>query len=66
MDETHTPKTEFAVYAARLKDLEALSRSSSGGAFTALSDCVLKNGGAVVCSVYNLSLIHISEPTRPY
>ena len=53
MDETHTPKKEFAVYAARLKDLEALSRSSSGGAFTALSDCVLKNGGAVVCSVYN-------------
>lgn len=32
------------VYAGRLKDKSALMSSSSGGAFTALSDFFLKNG----------------------
>ncbi len=34
------------VYAGRLKDKSALRSSSSGGAFTALSDFFLKNGKA--------------------
>lgn len=41
------------VYAGRLKDRASLLRSSSGGAFVALSDCFLDNGDAVVCAVYN-------------
>ena len=44
---------ETIVYAARVKDKELLKRSSSGGAFTALSDVFLENGDAVVCAVYN-------------
>lgn len=35
------------VYAGRLKDRENLNNSSSGGAFTALSDFFLKKGNAV-------------------
>lgn len=41
------------VYAGRLKDRENLNNSSSGGAFTALSDFFLKNGNAVVAAIYN-------------
>ena len=41
------------VYAGRLKDHSALMSSSSGGAFTALSDAFLKSGDAVVAAVYN-------------
>lgn len=41
------------VYAGRLKDKTALLRSSSGGAFTALSDFFLDNNHAVVAAVYN-------------
>lgn len=41
------------VYAGRLKDKSALMSSSSGGAFTALSDFFLKNGNAVVAAIYN-------------
>ena len=41
------------VYAGRLKDKSALMSSSSGGAFTALSDFFLKNGNAVISAVYN-------------
>lgn len=41
------------VYAGRLKDKSALMSSSSGGAFTALSDAFLKSGDAVVAAVYN-------------
>ncbi len=41
------------IFAGRLKDGKALITSSSGGAFTALSDSVLERGGAVVCSVYD-------------
>ena len=44
---------ETLVYAARVKDKELLKRSSSGGAFTALSDVFLERGDAVVCAVYN-------------
>lgn len=41
------------VYAGRLKDKSALMNSSSGGAFTALSDYFLENGNAVVAAIYN-------------
>ncbi len=41
------------VYAGRLKDKVALMSSSSGGAFTAISDVFLENGNAVVAAVYN-------------
>lgn len=41
------------VYAARIKDRSVLLNSSSGGMFTALSDSVLSNFGAVACSIYN-------------
>lgn len=41
------------VYAGRFKDKSALMGSSSGGAFTALSDFFLKNGNAVVAAIYN-------------
>ena len=41
------------VYAGRLKDKSALMSSSSGGAFTAISDFFLKNDNAVVAAVYN-------------
>lgn len=37
----------------RSKDKSALMSSSSGGAFTALSDAFLKSGDAVVAAVYN-------------
>lgn len=48
------------VYAARLKDKDALKKSSSGGAFTALSDAFLESGDAVVCAVYNYGT-HVVE-----
>ena len=41
------------VYAGRIKYKSALMSSSSGGAFTALSDAFLKSGDAVVAAVYN-------------
>ena len=41
------------VYAGRVKDKENLLKSSSGGAFTALSDYFLDHGNAVVAAVYN-------------
>lgn len=50
MDE-HLAQT--MVYAGRLKEEEILLHSSSGGAFTALSDVFLESGSAVVCSSYN-------------
>lgn len=46
---------ERRVYAARLKDKTELEKSSSGGAFTALSEAMLRRGGAVVCSSYDLN-----------
>ena len=45
--------SETQVYAGRLKNRDELIKSSSGGAFTALSDYFLNNGNGVVCSVYN-------------
>ncbi|MCD8222470.1 MAG: Coenzyme F420 hydrogenase/dehydrogenase, beta subunit C-terminal domain [Clostridiales bacterium] len=44
---------QTTVYAARVKDRKLLHRSSSGGAFTAISDYYLENGDAVVCAVYD-------------
>lgn len=44
---------ETKVYAGRLKEKNSLLRSSSGGAFVAISDFFLKHGDAVVCAVYN-------------
>ena len=41
------------VYACRTKDREILKRSSSGGAFVAISDMFLERGDAVLCSHYN-------------
>jgi coenzyme F420-reducing hydrogenase beta subunit len=41
------------VYACRTKDREVLAHSSSGGAFTAISDCFLERGDAVLCSSYD-------------
>ena len=48
-----TDLIDTIVYAGRLKDKSALMSSSSGGAFTALSDFFLKNGNAVVAAIYN-------------
>lgn len=44
---------ETKVFGGRLKNRELLLRSSSGGAFTALSDVFIEKGYAIVCSVYN-------------
>lgn len=41
------------VYAGRLKSKDILYKSSSGGAFTALSDYCLSVGYGVVCATYN-------------
>ena len=41
------------VYAGRVKDRRTLLESSSGGAFTALSDLFLDYGNAVVSATYN-------------
>lgn len=41
------------VYALQLKDRNELYNSSSGGAFTAISDVFLQNGDAILCSSYN-------------
>ena len=41
------------VYAGRIKDRDLLNRSSSGGAFIAISNYFLNNGDAVVCAIYN-------------
>lgn len=43
------------VYAGRVKDRKVLLKSSSGGAFTALSDYFLDKGNLVVAAVYNYS-----------
>ncbi len=44
---------ETKVYGGRLRDQEQLRMSSSGGAFTALSDVFFSSENAVVCSIYN-------------
>lgn len=48
------------VYAGRLKDGKLLFKSSSGGAFTALSDHFLDCGDAVISAIYNYKT-HIEE-----
>lgn len=45
--------TATTVYAGRIKDDTVLMKSSSGGAFTAISDFFLNRGNAVATSVYN-------------
>lgn len=45
--------TETKAIAGRLKDVTQLMKSSSGGAFTAVSDRFLLNGDAIACTVYN-------------
>lgn len=44
---------EDKIYAFRLKNRDELLKSSSGGAFTAISDYFLNNQLPVVCSYYN-------------
>ena len=44
---------ETKVYAVRIKNKDSLLKSSSGGAFSAISDVFLANGDAVVCATYN-------------
>lgn len=41
------------IYVGRTKDPIVLKNSSSGGAYTVLSDTFLENGNAVVSAVYN-------------
>lgn len=45
--------SETKAFAVKLKDSQQLYRSSSGGAFTAISDVFLSRGEAVVSPVYN-------------
>ena len=45
--------SETKAFAVKLKDSQQLQRSSSGGAFTAISDVFLSRGEAVVSPVYN-------------
>lgn len=49
----HSNTDNITVYAARLKDREAMLKSASGGAFTAVSDVFLERGDAVACCVYD-------------
>ncbi len=44
------------IYAAKLKDKDSLLNSSSGGAFTALSNVLLQRGDAIVCAVYDYTV----------
>lgn len=44
-------------WALRHKDSEVLKKSSSGGAFTAISDFILKNNGRVAGTILNKNLI---------
>ena len=44
---------EEKIYAFRIKDKDELLKSSSGGAFTAISDYFLSNQMPIVCSSYN-------------
>lgn len=46
---------ETKVYGGRLKNRAELLASSSGGAFTALSDVALAAGDAIACSSYNFN-----------
>ena len=46
-------KIRTVVYAGRVRDRQVLLQSSSGGAFSALTDAFLKHGDAVAAAVYN-------------
>lgn len=52
-DTTGIQDIETEVYAACLKDKKELAKSSSGGGYTALSDCFLNNDFAIISAVYN-------------
>lgn len=52
-DNSNIIDIETEVYAGRVKDKSVLYVSSSGGAFTALSDVFLEQGDAVAAAVYN-------------
>ena len=49
-------RSDMDVYAARHKDGRILSRSQSGGAFTAISDVVLEGGGVIYGEVFDRDL----------
>lgn len=49
-------------YAVKLKDKNAIKKSSSGGAFVALATKVIDEGGAVVSTIYNYDY-HVNEFT---
>ena len=51
--ESNIKQQNTIVYAGRIRAKKTLLSSSSGGAFTALSDYFLENNEAVVASVYN-------------
>lgn len=51
---TESP-TEVKIFALRAKDDEVVCRSSSGGAFTVISDWVLEQHGAIASAVYDYS-----------
>ncbi len=53
MKDNNTYLLQTKVYAGRIKDTTTLIQSSSGGAFTAISDSFLENGDAIVCALYN-------------
>lgn len=55
-----------AVYALRHKDLEVLKHSTSGGAFTAISDAILDRGGVVFGAALDehLQVRHICAETK--
>lgn len=46
-------KKDLKVYAVRLKNKQELYKSSSGGAFTAISDFFIESGYAVMSTIYN-------------
>lgn len=46
-------KIQTQVYAGRVKDRDTLRASSSGGAFTAISDLFLESGDAIATAVHN-------------
>lgn len=53
---------EIKVFAGRLKDAQFLRESSSGGAFIAISEWLLSNSDAIVCTVYNWCLLNKRNP----
>lgn len=45
--------SKTGAYALTVREIGTLEASSSGGAFTCFSDCVLHANGAVACCIYN-------------